>query len=156
MTYQVSKDYGEESRNALPKQYCVESLERELQNANDDLREIRLFIMKADHQLHIAKSTPLKYYVEFRKEFNYATKHINYIILIFQLPDIPDADKVATRMYVWRPEDVDGRGTHNKPFLGNEKKSAVEYAVALSIKYHAKVVGNAADLVKPAKEVIKL
>ena len=152
MTYQIDKDYGKEVQEKLIKEYRQESLEGDIQRAKEDIKILQSFLIAAEQQLNIVKVTPFKHYVEFRKEHNYSTKHINYIILVFQLPDIPDADKNARRMYLYMPSSEPGG--HNKPFLGNEKKQAIEYACMLSEKYNAEIVGNAAELIKKKDAVI--
>jgi hypothetical protein len=155
MTYRTEESYGEKALETVLKEYSVESLEADLRYAKEDLAVIKKYLQITDDHLEIVKKTPLRWYVEFRKEHNYSTKHINYYALAFQLPDIPDADKNARRMYPYNPNT--DQGTHNKPFLGNEKKAAIEYAVSLSAKYGGcPIIGNAAELIKPQKDVIKI
>ncbi len=153
MTYSVTEHYGEKVRESVLKEYDTDSLERDIKYAEEDLKDIKEYLRITNDQLIKARGTRSKHYVEFRKEHNYATKHINYIILVFQLPDIPDADKNARRMYLYMPSSEPGG--HNKPFLGNEKRQAIEKARSLSEKYNAQIVGNAAELVKK-KEVVVL
>jgi hypothetical protein len=155
MTYQIDKDYGKEIQEKLIKEYRQESLEGDIRRAKEDIKILQSFLIAAERQLNIVKVTPLKYYVEFRKEHNYSTKHINYIINIFQLPDIPDAERNANRMYSWSHDDCSRKGTHNSPFLGNEKKDAIAHALAMSAKYgNCEIVGNAAELIKKKDVVI--
>lgn len=153
MTYNVTEYYGEKPQELLKREFSLESLERDIKYAEEDIHHIQKYLEVAKGQLALAMETSLKYYVEFRKEHNYSTKHINYIILVYQLPDIPDANKNARSMYLYTPQS--DPGSHNKPFLGNEKKAAIEYARSLSKKYgNCEIVGNAAELVKPEKGVI--
>lgn len=155
MTYKTEENYGEKALESVLKEYSQESLTADLKYAQEDLAVIKKYLQITGDHLEMVKKTPLKWYVEFRKEHNYSTKHINYYALAFQLPDIPDSDKNARRMYPYIPNNTPG--THNMPFLGNEKRQAIEYAKSLSAKYGGcQIIGNAAELVKPVKETIKL
>ena len=121
--------------------------------------DIALYIQVAEAQLERVMGCRFKWYVEFRKEANYATKHINYRHNVFRLPDIPDAEQNATRIYAYDSTDSHAKGGFNNPFLGNEKNAAIEYALALSAKHgDCEIVGNAADLIKRPKpqDVIQL
>lgn len=157
MTYNITEYYGPDPRARLLKNYQKDELQRDLTRAKEDLGEIALYIRVVENQIEITKAARFKWYVEFRKENNYGTKHINYRHSAFQLPDIPDADKNATRIYAYDYKNGKEKGGFNNPFLGNEKKGAIAYALELSAKYgNCEIVGNAADLIPKKKDVITL
>ena len=149
--------YGKEPRDRLLKSFERDALMRDITRAKEDLADIAMYIKVAEEQLERVKQCRFKWYVEFRKETNYATKHINYHHNVFQLPDIPDAEKNATRIYAYDSRDSHVKGGYNNPFLGNEKKEAIAYALELSAKYgNCEIVGNAADLIPKKKDVIQI
>ncbi|MGD0535876.1 MAG: hypothetical protein ABR999_10645 [Methanoregula sp.] len=156
----VDQYYGEEAQASQRKDFDTESLERDFKRAQEDKALIEKFIRITREQFERAKATPHKTYVEFRKEHNYSSGHINYRIRVYALPDIPDAQHNARELIIQCPE-LDGyhkeKGTYNNPFLGNEKKAAVEFAQTIIAKFPGcEVVGNAADLIPKKKEVIKV
>jgi hypothetical protein len=132
-------------------------LERDLLYAAEDLGVIQRYIEQISKHIETARSTRLNWYVEFRREHNHATKHTNYRIAAFQLPDITDAETRARRMYASIPYAANPKGSPSNPFLGNEKRLAIECAREMSEKYDGcEIIGNAAELVKPVKGVIVL
>ena len=132
--------YGKIPQEHIRKNFDVESLKRSIGFAQDDLKMIRQYIQAAQDQVAVAEKVTFRNYVEFRKENNYCTHHINYRFLVYRLPDIPNAHNVADYESLTVPE-LNGKekGSFNNPFLGNEKKAAVEFARMLAKKYDATI-----------------
>jgi arginine utilization protein RocB len=159
MTTRCDQYYGEGVIATQLKDFDVESLKRDLKYAIEDRAQLDRYIKTTRDQIERAKVTTFKTYVEFRKEHNHATGHINYRIRVFSLPDIPDAIQTAREMSIRVPE-IDGyhkeKGSWNNPFLGNEKKAAIEFAQKIVEKFPGcTVIGNAAELLKK-KDVIEV
>jgi hypothetical protein len=159
MTARCDQYYGEDVIATQLKDFNVESLERDLKYALEDRVQLDRYIKAIRDQIERAKVTTFKTYVEFRKEHNYSSGHVNYRIRVFSLPDIPDAMHAAREMSIRVPE-IDGyhkeKGSWNNPFLGNEKKAAFEFTRKIVEKFPGcTIVENAAELLKK-KDVIEV
>jgi len=157
MTYPIDQAYGKQPREYMRKIFDRDAIERDISRAKEDLGEIALYLREAEAQLDLIKATPLKWFIELRRQKNYGTGHTNITIHPYQLPDLPDAEKIAMKMYEHRPGVDKDKGTMNNPFLGNEKKAAVQAALLASARHgHCPIVGTGADLIPKQQEIIEI
>jgi len=146
----IFSDYGKEHTEQFKTEYDLSRVDNWIEWAKRDIRSIQEFLVAVTAQKAVIERTAFLPEVRLTKEHNYSTNHINYRVNSYLVPQVPGGDK-----HIVCPVDF-----QNKIIPGGDvahRKEAVALAQELSAKYgNCPIVGNAAGMVKPVKDVIKL
>ena len=135
--------FGQGARDKLKDEYNAGYIKRDIESAEGDIKEIRVFIEKAKEQLAVIEKTAFVTQVRVERR---SYKHIDYYVSSEQIPQVPGGEH--HKIY---PHD------DSKKFSGKEKKAVIGYALELQAKYGGcAIVGSGAELIKKPKAVIEL
>jgi len=143
----IYDNYGKDARVKLKEEYDQDRLERDIGYARRDIVDIERFVVEAVFQLSVIARTPFKRYIEFRKGHDHCVGKIDFSVTCYRVPQVPGNERL--RVY---------ENDFSKRFVGNAKRAeAIEYVRQAQAKYtDAELIGNAADLVKPVKEIVQI
>jgi hypothetical protein len=137
----IYEDYGERARERLKVNFDARHIQDDLKYAERDIKDITEWMAAAEKQLAVIEQTVFKRYIEFRKDYDYYLKKIDFSVSVYRVPQSYSNLKV----YV---NDVSNR------WVGNDKrKDAIAYTFALMQQFpDAELVGNGADIIRAAKK----
>ncbi len=143
----IFDNYGEHARSKIKDEFDAERLQKEIGYARRDIADIEKFVKEAGAQLAIIRTTTFKRYIEFTKGHDYGAGKVDFSVSCYRVPQVPGNEKL--RVY---------ESDFSRRFVGNDKKSeAIEYVRQAQAKYpDAELIGNAAGLIKPVKDIVQL
>jgi len=143
----IFDNYGEHARAKIKDEFDADRLQKEIGYARRDIADIEKFVVEAVFQLSVISRTQFKRYIEFTKGHDYGAGKVDFSVSCYRVPQVPGNEKL--RVYEF---------DFSKRFVGNVKRSeAIEYVRQAQAKYpDAELIGNAADLIKPIKDVVQL
>lgn len=154
MTYSVTEQYGEKTREGIKRDFLIKSLNDALKYAHDDIRTIEKYIVAIKEQIEIAKVTQITHEVVIWQEKNYAMHKIQF--RVWHQGVVQNGRIGENRVTISGYEEK--YPYSNKTFDWKTRKDAAAYAEELSQKYgNCPITGNAAHfLIKPKKDVIQI
>jgi hypothetical protein len=143
----IFDNYGEHARSKIKDEFDADRLQREIGYARRDIVDIEKFVKEAEAQLEIIRATTFKRYIEFTKGHDYNAGKVDFSVSCYRVPQVPGNEKLRVYEYDF-----------SKRFVGNAKRAeAIEYVRQAQAKYpDAELIGNAASLIKPVKDVVQL
>jgi len=143
----IFDNYGEHARSKLKEEFDEGRIQREIGYARRDIADIEKFVVEAVFQCSVIARTPFKRYIEFNKRKGYSGGLVEFSVSCYLVPQVPGNERFHVH-----------ENDFNRRFVGNVKrKEAVEYVRQALAKYtDAELIGNAADLIKPVKEVVQI
>lgn len=143
----IFDNYGEPARARLKDEYDADRLQKEIGYARRDIADIEKFVHEANVQSARIGMISFKRYIEFTKGHDYGAGKVDFSVSCYRVPQVPGNEKL--RIYEFE---------FSERFVGNVKRAeAIEYVRQAQAKYpDAKLIGNAADLIKPDKGIVQL
>lgn len=143
----IFDNYGEHARAKLKERFDADQLQRDIGYARRDVADIEKFIVEAVFQCSVIARTQFKRYIEFKKGRDYQFGKVEFSVSCYRVPQVPGNERL--RVY---------ESDFSRRFVGNVKRvEAIEYVRQAQAKYpDAELIGSAADLVKPKKEIVQI
>ncbi len=141
----IYDNYGERAREHLKEEFSTSSIQRDIEYAERDIKDITAFIVAAKEQIAVIEKTTFKRFIEFKKGRDYYAGKVEFSVSVYRVPQVPGNERL--KVY-----ETDGRR-----WVGNDKrKEAIGYVLDLIQKYpEGELIGNAAELIKKAhKEIV--
>jgi len=133
----IYDNYGERAREHLKEEFSASSIQRDIEYAERDTKDITAFIAAAKAQIAVIEKTVFKRYIDFKKGKDYYAGKIEFSASVYRVPQVPGNE----RLKVYESDD-------SRRWVGNDKKKeALEFVLALIRKYpDAELIGTAAEL----------
>jgi len=133
----IYDNYGERVREHLKEEFSIGSIQRDIEYAERDTKDIAAFIAAAKTQIAVIEKTSFKWYIDFKKGKDYYAGKIEFSASVYRVPQVPGNE----RLKVYESDD-------SRRWVGNDKKKeALEFVFALLKKYpDAELIGTAAEL----------
>lgn len=143
----IYDNYGERAREHLREEFNISSIQRDIEYAERDIKDITEFIVAAKTQIDVVEKTAFKQYIDFKKGKDYYAGKIEFSASVYRVPQILGNE----RLKVYESDD-------SRRWIGNDKKKeAFEFVFALLKKYpDAELIGNAAELCRKKQGMIKI
>jgi len=143
----IYDNYGERAREHLKEEFSASSIQRDIEYAERDTKDITAFIAAAKTQIAVIEKTAFKRYIDFKKGKDYYAGKIEFSVSVYRVPQVLGNE----RLKVYESDD-------SRRWVGNDKKKeAVESVLVLLKKYpDAELIGTAAELCQKKRGLIEI